>query len=250
MAENNNDSAINGVNGDSTSEFFDDTDFPPLKSPKTPATVDIDRLNTRIADLEAEKSESKSRIAELKSELEKLRVEKESELEKLRVEKNAESERSESNSKAAEAIAKRAAELEGEVARLQHDFISASNDASEANREIQKLNAEIAELKREKEAVEGKVKVMELKMEELVKKSDDSEKLISGFMQKIAEGEIEAEALTAAEENGGFSVGVRSGGDGGGDWKGLKEKLPVIGAVSAGLILVAGVICHVRYSRN
>ncbi|MGV7354903.1 hypothetical protein PJM26_30915, partial [Mycobacterium kansasii] len=81
--------AVNGVNGETTSDFFDDTDFPPLKSPQTPSVVDVDRLRTRIADLEADKSESESRIAELKSELESLRVEKENELEKLRVEKDA-----------------------------------------------------------------------------------------------------------------------------------------------------------------
>ncbi|KAL9247938.1 hypothetical protein vseg_021312 [Gypsophila vaccaria] len=245
MAENNGDSVINGVNGESPSEFFDDTDFPPLKSPQTPSVVDSDRLRTRLAELEADRSESESRVAELTAELEKLRVEKENELDAVRAEKETESARTESNRKAAEDAAKRASELEGEVARLQHDLISASSDASEATREIEKLTAEVAALKAEKAEVEGKVTAMEARMEELVKKSDVSEKLIGEFTAKFAE-EAETVAVAADDERNVRSFDV----DGGHEWKGIKEKLPVIGAVTVGIVVVAGVVCHVRYSRN
>ncbi|KAK9735073.1 hypothetical protein RND81_04G182200 [Saponaria officinalis] len=244
---NNNDSLING---DTTSEFFDSTDFPPLKSSPSPSAVDVDLLHKTISDLERENSVSESRIAELNAELKKLRVEKDAELEKLRVEKDAVSESSESHGKAAEAIAKRAAELEIEVARLQHDLISAMNDSSESNREIQKLNAEIVALKREKSEVESKVKVMENKMEELMKKSNDSDDLIHGFMQKIEDREIEA-TLKANDEL--VADEVRSGDCAGGCdqfMKQLKENAAAIAVVTGGVIVAGGIMCYVRHIRN
>lgn len=249
-----NEALVNGVNGDSSDLY--DADHP---AKKTTSVTSVDELNQRIealekekSDLERQNSQSEAKIGELQVEIETLRME------------NAESE---SNRRAAEAIAKRAAELEGHVVRLEHDYITAMNEGAEASREVQQLTAmirelgekakrekeeresEITTLRREKKEVEDsvgelktllkesedKVKQMEEKMDELVKKSEESDNLINGLMETIAEREANIpEAVDEKLSDDGF--------------KGLKAQLPVIGAVSAGVVIVAAAAaCYVRH---
>lgn len=232
------------ANGNSTE--LDHTEHP---AKNTTSVTDVDELNQRIETLEREKSESEAKIGELETEIESLRREKEA---------------SASDLKATESIAKRAFELEGQVVRLEHDLLSALNEGEELNRENHELNSKIAKLeekarkekderenefsvlKREKKEVEDslgklqdllkesedKVEHMEKKMEELVKKSEESEKLIGGLMEKVTEREVVVE-VDENHNNGGF--------------KGLKTQLPVIGAVSAAVVVTAALAaCYIR----
>ncbi|GAB4830389.1 hypothetical protein Ancab_020026 [Ancistrocladus abbreviatus] len=113
-----------------------------------------------------------------------------------------------------------------------HENANAKMDEREGEEEVEE-SVSLPEAKLKKSEEKGKE--MEAKSMQLMGKSKESDKMISGLMEKAAtQGSVHG--LRGGDECGGF--------------KGLKVPLPVAWATSTTVVLAMVVVCCIRYSRT